>query len=203
MQEPEDLRFFSRLPKNVQGHLFASFLYADLTMKYEHYFVYLREYRPFRRIRQSMIGSLATNKLNVIENDENITTFQNLLLKYLEPKWICPGEVIQQQREAVDEIIFLIEGEVRVGYDKEYYLYKKGLTTPGKDGDQRRKSIRLQRFSLSRRSSVISVNSIRKQANPSIRRTQLSEQLKNEKNKFRFPLRIRPGQLIGIYETVF
>ena len=107
--------------------------------------------------------------------------FQNNFLRYLEPRCLAANYVFQRQKESFDEILFPLSGAVEVGYNKEYYLFENGV-----------KSASEMSRSIVRRKT---------QKNAIFDFSSKNEALKQE--KFVYPLKIYPGQAIGLFNMLF
>jgi len=89
--------------------------------------------------------------------------------------------VLTGQKEKFDQIIFLIEGSFKVGYNREFFLFENGVKSASELG----------KVFVQRKTKIPLLSSFK------------HEESDIAEHKFEFPLTIRPGQAIGLFELTF
>mmetsp|Transcript_14068 Transcript_14068/g.21936 ORF Transcript_14068/g.21936 Transcript_14068/m.21936 type:complete len:119 (+) Transcript_14068:611-967(+) len=76
----------------------------------------------------SHISTMIPHSINIEEIKDLSLHFQTSMLRLLEPIWLEDNTPVQKQMVTVDQIIFLMDGKVEVGYNHHYFMFEKGLT---------------------------------------------------------------------------
>ena len=106
----------------------------------------------------------------------------------LEPKQLCPNTLLYRQYEPVEEIIFLINGKVQIGFNYDEFLSFQGFN-----------------FCNERKNSKVMKKSTKQQSQLSKMLSTMKQSKKNmDKSKYVFPVHLHPGRcILGIYEVSF
>lgn len=67
-------------------------------------------------------------KLNYLDVDND--KYKDLLaciLRYMEPKFLEPNSFVCRQNQQFDEILFIMNGDLEIGYNNIYFLAKNGI----------------------------------------------------------------------------
>jgi len=149
-----------------------------------------KDYFKMKTLKTKMLTRGFTNAVYKLKYaheedvDENMLEFMGLLLSFLEPMMARAGTTIFKQNERVGEIVFLIKGVFEVGYNHEFMVRSRGLSS-----SQIQQKNKNNTYSLYSRALKSFKKSFNLQNNPY--------------QQFRFPLRLKPGQAIGFYQTMF
>ena len=80
---------------------------------------------------KQVVGIQKTPKFN-FEKEDSISVclndFMTIFLRYLEPVYYEPSTIVYQQFTSVDEMVFLTEGQMEVGYNNEQLLVDNGYS---------------------------------------------------------------------------
>ena len=115
---------------------------------------------------------------------EAILEFQNVLLKYLEPMKFKKNVLLQGQKESFDQVIFLMEGRIDIGYNCEFFLFENGIKSAK---EVSRKMIQ-RKATRKKLSTLLFGNKKEKQ---------------QDTQRFQFPHSVGPGQAIGLFELSY
>ena len=135
--------------------------------------------------------------MNELELQENFLIFQTSFLKLLEPKQIPASSTMQGINQNVDEIVFLMNGSMSVGYNHDQFMLRNGVRSIREVSqnfvERQQKSFQSRPSQFGRVSRMDSEETIKKVLSQSVRKNM----------QHRFPLKLLPGQIIGIYEILF
>ena len=96
------------MPIDVQKQIYSDFLFKKFLDRHDNFFEIMK-----------------TNDSFFSPDDVCYQDFIILILKNLEPKFIESFSIFQKQKQEVDEIIFIMKGSFEVGYNHDYFMFKK------------------------------------------------------------------------------
>lgn len=107
IDNPEELAQLQQLPEEVQNEFFREYLYKE----------YLELFSPtYFRIPKDSQGVLGAGRYFTWE-DRVYRDFMIDILTHLRPRRAFAGELLFKSLESVEEVLFIAEGSVDVGYE--------------------------------------------------------------------------------------
>ena len=119
MREDTDLAIYEQLPKDIQRMVFSNFLFQNF------YFKFKRDWFTFKNFETKN-----KNAFYYWHNDI-YSSFMIDFFKYLEPYQYHPGDVINGELSDVNRILFVMSGELRIGYTVNHVEYLNILRKAG------------------------------------------------------------------------
>ena len=115
----------------------------------------------------------------------NYRIFELCMLKHLEPIQFKVRSLIHGQKSKADKIVFLMDGQIEVGYNHDFLLFSQGF--------KRAISV-LQSKRGPRESTLVSIKT---------KMHYNSKKWAGLSKKFKFPLTLLPSTIVGMLEVIF
>jgi potassium voltage-gated channel Eag-related subfamily H protein 8 len=115
MKSEEDQRFLSELPKEIRVAIYKDFLFHNFIYKFRFYFTIKKSEAQVK----NLVGSVANQKMikgNYEWTDRSYCSFMIRFLQQLEPRNFKKDETILHDLEEVEEILFVVKGDYKIGY---------------------------------------------------------------------------------------
>ena len=110
LSTPLDKEMMGQLPDEVQNQIYKNFLHGEFLIKFGSFFtIFKRGYK-----------NLYYQKLNIRSlytwSDTEYQNFMKMFLQSLEPRFLEEKEIILDEDDKCQEIIFIFKGDFDIGY---------------------------------------------------------------------------------------
>ena len=113
IQSDEDKRFMKELPKHIRRDIYKEFLFKD--------FIYL--FRTHFKLIKPDMGGPGGKRVQYTWDDTQYQSFMVKILQKLEPRFYQAKEFILEEREEVNEQIYVTSGAYSIGFQERNQKY--------------------------------------------------------------------------------